>query len=133
MTIKGIMGISTANFSSKELSCSCCGKNKMNKETVIALQALRDAIGKPLKLTSAYRCPDHNSKVSSTGKTGPHTTGRAIDIKCSGKDAWELLSFAMIRSKVWKGIGVSQRGKHESRFIHLDTIEAENRPWVWSY
>ena len=127
------MGISSKNFSNKELSCSCCGKNEMTQETVDALQNLREAIGKPLKLSSAYRCPEHNSKVSSTGNTGPHTTGKAIDIKCSGKDAWELLSFAMIRSKVWKGIGISQKGKHSSRFIHLDIIEADNRPWVWSY
>ena len=105
----------------------------MTKGTLVALQKLRDKLGKPMKLSSAYRCPEHNSKVSSTGKSGPHTTGMAIDIVCSGKDAWELLSFAMIRSKVWKGIGVSQKGKHESRFIHLDTIEADNRPWVWSY
>ena len=127
------MGITSKNFSASELACSCCGKNEMTQETVDALQALRESIGKPLRLSSAYRCPKHNSKVSSTGKSGPHTTGKAIDIACSGKDAWELLSFAMIRSKIWKGIGVSQKGKHESRFIHLDTIEADNRPWVWSY
>ena len=127
------MGATSKNFSESELACSCCGKNEMTQETVDALQALRESIGKPLRLSSAYRCPKHNSKVSSTGKTGPHTTGKAIDIVCSVKEAWELLSFAMIRSKIWKGIGVSQKGKHESRFIHLDTIEADNRPWIWSY
>ena len=103
------MGATSKNFSESELACSCCGKNEMTQETVDALQALRESIGKPRRLSSAYRCPKHNSKVSSTGKSGPHTTGMAIDIVCSGKDAWELLSFAMIRSKVWKGIGVSQK------------------------
>ena len=127
------MGATSKNFSESELACSCCGKNEMTQETVDALQALRESIGKPLRLSSAYRCPKHNSKVSSTGNSGPHTTGMAIDIACSGKDAWELLSFAMIRSKIWKGIGIRQKGNHESRFIHLDTIEADNRPWVWSY
>jgi len=127
------MGISTKNFSNKELSCSCCGENEMNKETLIALQRLRDAIGKPISLSSAYRCPTHNDKVSSTGKEGPHTTGKSIDILCSGKFAHELLGLAMIRSSIWKGIGISQKGKHKSRFIHLDTIESDNRPWIWSY
>ena len=127
------MGISSKNFSDKELSCSHCGENKFDQETLDALQGLRESIGRPLKLSSAYRCPVHNQNVSSTGPDGPHTTGKAIDIACSGKEAWELLSFAMIRSKVWKGIGISQKGKHKSRFIHLDTIEADNRPWVWSY
>ena len=127
------MGISSANFSSKELSCSCCGKNEFNKETLVALQRLRDSIGKPISLSSAYRCPTHNDSISSTGKEGPHTTGKAVDIVGSGKAAWELLSYAMIRSKVWKGIGISQKGKHKSRFIHLDTIDSDMRPWVWSY
>ena len=127
------MGTSTKNFSNKELSCSCCGENEMNKETLIALQRLRDAIGKPISLSSAYRCPTHNYKISSTGKEGPHTTGKAIDILCSGKFAHELLGLAMIRSSIWKGIGISQKGKHKSRFIHLDTIESDNRPWIWSY
>ena len=127
------MGATSKNFSESELACSCCGKNEMTQETVDALQALRESIGKPLRLSSAYRCPKHNSKVSSTGKSGPHTSGKAIDIVCSGEDAWELLSFAMIRASIWKGIGVSQKGKHESRFIHLDTIKEGNRPWIWSY
>ena len=127
------MGISSKNFSDKELSCSHCGENKFDQETLDALQRLRESIGRPLKLSSAYRCPVHNQNVSSTGPDGPHTTGKAIDILCSGKEAWELLSFVMIRSKIWKGIGISQKGKHKSRFIHLDTIEADNRPWVWSY
>ena len=46
------MGISSVNFSSKELSCSCCGKNEFNKETLVALQRLRDAIGKPIKFAN---------------------------------------------------------------------------------
>ena len=127
------MGISSANFSSKELSCSCCGKNEFNKETLVALQRLRDSIGKPIKLSSAYRCPTHNDSISSTGKDGPHTTGKAIDVLCSGKFAHEILGIVMIRSSSWKGIGISQKGKHKSRFIHLDTIDSDMRPRVWSY
>ena len=127
------MGISSKNFSDKELSCSHCGENKFDQKTLDALQDLREAIGKPLSLSSAYRCPTYNNTVSSSGTNGPHTTGCAIDILCSGKFAHEVLTFAMIRSNTWKGIGVSQKGKHDSRLLHLDTIEADNRPWIWSY
>ena len=127
------MGISSKNFSSKELSCSHCGENKFDQKTLDALQELREAIGKPIKLSSAYRCPEHNDKVSGSGKSGPHTTGCAVDILCSGKEAHEILTFAMIRSSIWKGIGVSQKGEHKSRFLHLDTLETDMRPWVWSY
>jgi len=127
------MGISSKNFSDKELSCSHCGENKFDQKTLDALQELREAIGKPIKLSSAYRCPEHNDKVSGSGKSGPHTTGCAVDILCSGKGAHEILTFAMIRSSIWKGIGVSQKGEHKSRFLHLDTLETDMRPWVWSY
>ena len=105
----------------------------MTKETLIALQKLRDKIGKPLRLSSAYRCPRWNNKISSTGKTGPHTTGMAVDILCKGEFAHEVLRLAM-ESRNWTGIGISQKGNHNSRFIHLDTISIKpNRPWVWSY
>ena len=127
------MGISSLNFTNSELSCSHCGENHFDQGTLDSLQGLREAIGKPLKISSAYRCPAYNNTVSGSGLTGPHTTGKAVDILCSGKFSHEVLSFAMIRSSVWKGIGISQKGKHTSRFIHLDTIEADNRPWVWSY
>jgi len=127
------MGISSKNFSDKELSCSHCGENKFDQKTLDALQELREAIGKPIKLSSAYRCPAYNNTVSGSGKSGPHTTGCAVDILCSGKGAHEILTFAMIRSSIWKGIGVSQKGEHKSRFLHLDTLETDMRPWVWSY
>ena len=103
------MGISSKNFSDKELSCSHCGENKFDQKTLDALQDLREAIGKPLSLSSAYRCSVHNQNVSSSGPDGPHTTGQAVDILCSGKTAHEVLSFAMIRSSIWKGIGISQK------------------------
>jgi len=127
------MGISSKNFSDKELSCSHCGENKFDQKTLDALQELREAIGKPISLSSAYRCPAYNNTVSGSGKSGPHTTGCAVDILCSGKEAHEILTFAMIRSSIWKGIGVSQKGEHKSRFLHLDTLETDMRPWVWSY
>ena len=57
------MGATSKNFSESELACSCCGKNEMTQETVDALQGLRESLGRPLKLSSAYRCPKHNSKV----------------------------------------------------------------------
>jgi hypothetical protein len=30
-------------------------------------------------------------------------------------------------------VGVSQKGPHSSRFIHLDLIKSSVSPWVWSY
>jgi len=85
----------------------------------------------PFIVTSAYRCPDYNDRISSTGRDGPHTTGRAIDIRISGKKAWALLDVASFYKMT--GIGISQKGDHNSRFIHLDNLTGDTRPWVWSY
>lgn len=99
------------------------------------VETIRAVYGKPMKVNSAARCSAYNAKVSSTGLTGPHTTGRAIDIGISGHDAHELLRAAM-RYGYFTGIGVSQKGPHKDRFLHLDdlpNVDGQPRPWVWTY
>lgn len=122
----------TPHFLSSELTCKCgCGMLP-KLDFMEKLETLRAIYGKPLKVTSAARCPEYNAKVSSTGLTGPHTTGRAIDVEIFGADAHQLLRIAM-RHGNFTGIGVSQKGPHKSRFLHFDDIQGESRPWVWSY
>lgn len=116
-------------FARHELACRCCGQALMDAQFIELLDALREDFG-PIILSSAYRCPDYNAQVSSTGRDGPHTMGKAVDILVSGADAHRLLRLAL---DDFSGVGVSQKGPHESRFIHLDTIAEGPRPWVWSY
>lgn len=120
-------------FSDKELNCKCgkCGKHKMDKKFMAKLDSLRGILGEPLKLSSAYRCPEYNAQVSKTGETGPHTTGKAVDVLCSGKLAYKVIGLATAMH--FNGIGVSQKGLHEDRFIHVDDINNDLRPWCWSY
>lgn len=123
------------HFSLQELECHCfCGQMHMDQEFMNRLEKLRAAFGKPMRLTSAYRCPAHNAEVSSTGYSGPHTTGLAVDVAVSGADAHELLTLALQHG--FTGIGVAQRGPHNKRFIHIDAITpgpGRPRPGVWSY
>ena len=96
------------------------------------VERLRVRFGKPLKITSAARCPQHNKAVSGTGATGPHTTGRAIDFGVQGQDALLLMRLAMEQD--FTGIGVNQKGG--IRFIHIDDLPnapGQPRPWCWSY
>jgi uncharacterized protein YcbK (DUF882 family) len=102
----------------------------MDEGFVRILEAIRVEYGKPMVVTSAYRCPDWNKAIS-TGLNGPHTTGKAIDIQCYGPDAHELLTIAL-KAGV-KGVGVSQKGAHNKRFIHMDTLDEPNRPFIWGY
>ena len=119
-------------FSQAEMACKCgCGEAPMDEDFMRVLDAIREDFGKPLAVSSGYRCPSHNAVVSSTGSTGPHTTGCAADVKVSGADAHRILELALQYGAM--GIGVSQKGPHGSRFIHIDTIHSGNRPWIWSY
>lgn len=96
------------------------------------VEKLRDRLGFPLPVTSAYRCPEHNNRVSGTGRTGPHTSGRAIDLGVSHSRALELVRMAL--SMGFTGIGIKQHGS--GRFIHIDDLpnkEGQPRPHIWSY
>jgi len=91
------------------------------------LQIARNVLG-PITITSAYRCPDHNDKVSSTGLSGPHTTSKACDIHVSNSQHRKLL-IDYFASKV-TGLGIAKT------FIHIDIISPEelsHRPNCWLY
>jgi uncharacterized protein YcbK (DUF882 family) len=100
----------------------------MNSEFMGMLERVRLFTG-PLAVTSAYRCPEYNALVSHSGATGPHTTRRAVDIRIRGGDALALIQYALEEGMT--GIGVKQHG--DSRFIHLDNLTTNPRPWIWSY
>ena len=116
------------HFTVEELSCQCgcgAGPEMMDHRFMQSMVALREECGFPFPVTSAYRCPAHNAAVSKTGTTGPHTTGKAIDIGVDRQRARILLSKA--DSKRFPGLGVNQRGS--ARFIHLDALTER----TWSY
>ena len=117
-----------SNFSKKEFVCQHCGKEGIKIDFVKKLQILRDIYGKPIKISSAYRCPKHPIEASKKSP-GSHTEGTAVDILVDRKDAYELLNLAF--QLKFKGIGVNQKGS--KRFIHLDESETKVRPTVWSY
>ncbi len=124
------------HFTEEELTCRCgCGQQKMNADFMEKLERLRKFCGFALPINSGYRCPDHNAKVSKTGRTGPHTTGRAVDIKCTGAAMLHILDAAR-RLGVFTGFGFNQKGDHDGRFLHLDDLrepEDKPRPWSWTY
>lgn len=122
---------SSKHFARGELACRHCGRCEMDEGFMLVLEELRVKWGRPIALTSAYRCPEHNSRVSTTGLDGPHTTGKAVDILISGEDAFELVVLALEIG--FLGVGVKQKGG--GRFIHLDICGGPRfpRPRIWSY
>lgn len=122
------------NFNPREMACRSTGSIIVVNSFMDRLQALRDKVGKPLLISSGYRSPEYNVRVSKTGPAGPHTTGRAVDIVASGDLALTLILAG--RGLGFTGIGLLQHGAISGRFLHLDDLPSENsrpRPTVWTY
>lgn len=108
------------NFSPAEIACRGSGQLKLVPEALDRLQALRDRLGKPLILRSAYRSPEHNRAVGGA-KASKHMAGTAFDIAMSNHDpsAFE----AAAREVGFLGFGFYPR----SGFMHIDLGPA--RQW----
>lgn len=108
------------NFSPAEIACRGTGQLKLHPEALDKLQALRDRLGKPLIVRSAYRSPEHNRNVGGAPRS-KHMDGTAFDIAMSNHDpvAFE----AAAREVGFRGFGFYPR----SGFIHVDLGPA--RTW----
>lgn len=110
----------TDNFRLSEFACKCgCGKHDIDPALVNMLQAIRDAMGEPVIVTSGCRCKEHNAKVGGV-ENSYHLKGLAADITCRS-GASKL--FNVIRTLREDGrlpaIGFCQyyQGKN---FVHVD-------------
>ena len=83
-----------------------------------------------LRVSNGRRCEHHNDRVSTAKnkKNSVHTLGQASDIMISGE--WTMLLFKEACQIGFSGIGLSQRGPHQERIVHLDT---KPRKALWSY
>jgi len=108
------------SFSPAEIACRGTGAIKINTEAMDKLQALRDRLGKPLLVRSAYRSPEHNRAVGGA-PASKHMQATAFDIAMSNHDpvAFE----AAARAVGFLGFGFYPR----SGFIHVDLGPA--RQW----
>ena len=77
------------NFYVSECRCrgvDCCGgAYPMDRHFMYKLELLRDDYGKPIHVTSGFRCPRHNEGVGGV-ENSLHTLGRATDCTCEDID-----------------------------------------------
>ena len=118
----------TKNFSLEEMyrsdTAQRCGiDNKPQTEEVVenlralcleVLQPLRDHLGKPVVVSSGYRCKDLNKKVGGV-ENSQHLKGEAADIKVSGRE---------------KLIGVMRYIMDETDFDQLIREKSGSTEWV---
>ena len=127
------------NFTIDELCASATAKaNKINNEPsaqVIShlwqlitscLQPIRDIHGKPILVTSGYRCAALNSKVGGS-KTSQHVTGEAADIVGKNNTIAELKSMlkAAIDCASYDQLILERHGAH--RWIHISHRASGNQ------
>lgn len=115
----------TKNFTKEEMACKHCGQCKMDDGFMKKIQELRDSWGRPIRITSGYRCETHNKAVG--GKPdSQHLKGIAADIDVSGMTGNERFWFLdMAMSLGFRGIGI------DKNFLHLDYRSSSASLWVY--
>ena len=110
-------------FTEEEFDCQHTGENRMEKEFLLKLDALREHCGFPFVITSGYRSPDHPLEAVKE-IPGTHAQGIAADIKITNSaHRYSLIKAALEHG--FTGIGVA------GDFIHLDI--RSSLPVMWTY
>ena len=100
------------HFSVRELACPCCGRIRVEPLLIRLLEELRAELGRPIRVTSGYRCPDHNRAVGGVPRSR-HLEGRAVDLASPPGEQARLIARA-------RRIGFDQTIAYAGRgFVHL--------------
>lgn len=118
------------NFTIEELQCRCCHRLEMDEMFMDKLVSLRERVRFGMPVSSGFRCPNHNSEVSTTGLTGPHVLGVAVDVQIARYLATILIHEAL--NMGFLGIGIRQHGPEDKRIVHLDTAPRTSQI-IWTY
>lgn len=88
-TLEELAGTSVKKYKEQNLEEA---KKNMGKMYMLAgfAERIREIVGKPIIVTSAFRCVKLNNAVGGS-LTSQHLNAEAIDIKVSGKTSEELL------------------------------------------
>lgn len=108
---------------SEFLRCSPpCSMSQMDPVLLSRLDELREIVGFPIVLNSAFRSADYDVSRGRSGK-GMHTYGQAVDVRCSSSAQRGAIVAAAL-SLGFNGIGIA------STFIHLD-IRKDLSIWLY--
>jgi hypothetical protein len=91
------------------------------------LDQIRNSLGKPITISSGYRCAEYNRTIPSSRNTSSHIKGLAVDIKCtSSRQRYELLNI-IVPKRECRRIGEADT------FLHLDIDESKPQDVWWRY
>jgi zinc D-Ala-D-Ala carboxypeptidase len=101
------------DFTPEEMACRGTGKLAINERAMDMLQDLRDSLGAPMVVNSAYRSPEHNRAVGGATHS-KHLEAIAFDVRMHGHDPIEYIRLARLAG--FQGIGeYADKG-----FTHVD-------------
>mgnify|MGYP002774064066 FL=1 len=111
----------TKNFFLYEFECPCgCTAQMIDPELVQKMQALRDKLGKKVKVTSGYRCVKHNaSKDVGGSKQSRHLYGIAADWRIDNRSVNPVALGILAQKAGFGGIGIYWHSK--AAIVHTDT------------
>ena len=107
------------NFTREEFKCPCgCTRQMVDSELVEKMQAVREKLGKPIKITSGYRCIPHNAAVK--GSSGSkHRYGMAADWRTANRSINPVALGILAQAVGFGGIGIYWHSR--GAFVHADT------------
>lgn len=113
-------------FSSKEFRCKCgCGGLDISQKLIDRLNTVREILGKPIVISSGYRCLKHN-RAEGSNDTSSHIKGLAVDIKAVDSSyRYELLKVLFFVGFVRIGI--------DKDFIHIDIDDTKPQKITYLY
>ena len=117
------------HFRLSEYECRCgqCSETRVDLEHVERLEILRRELGRPVVITSAYRCPAHNQVVGGH-RTSEHMEGTATDVVVRGVEPDRVALTADRLS--FPGLG------RYDTFTHVDSRDLayrDGRPARWDH
>lgn len=132
----------TDNFTLKELIHSDVATkkkidntpSKIEKENLIRLtkeilQPIRNKYGKPITITSGFRCEKLNKAVGGV-PTSQHIKGEAVDIVCSNnKELWNLIVSMVKSGEVTVGQLINEK---KLSWIHISLPTKKHRNKIFS-
>jgi uncharacterized protein YcbK (DUF882 family) len=110
------------NFTPKEIACKGTGELVVVLYAMDCLQELRNTLGRPIRITSAYRSRLHNARVGGV----PFSAHRAL---VPGVLAFDILLHNQYRDQLYHQAQLANFtgfGFYKS-FLHVDT----GRPRTW--
>lgn len=96
------------HFTMREMKSEGNGWPRMHRDVTRGLERVRALKGgRPMRLVSAYRDPDHNATIPGASPNSQHTRGRAADIST----AYGLTVAEAIGVRAFTGIGYQPGGQ----------------------